>query len=100
MDRVLVHTEALQSFVATVLEQIGLSAEHARITADVLLSADRRGVESHTIARLKWYVDGIKSGVILASPEVRTFKGFYRSIRRHSRAWRRFGTGWMRIFAC
>lgn len=52
----------------------GLSAEDARITADVLLMADRRGIGSHGVARLKRYVDGIKNGVIRTHPAVKTVR--------------------------
>lgn len=52
----------------------GLNAEDARITAGVLISADRRGIGSHGVARLKRYVDGIKSGVIRLDPKVKTIK--------------------------
>lgn len=52
----------------------GLGAEDARITAEVLLSADRRGIGSHGVARLKRYVDGIKNGVIRTHPDVKTVR--------------------------
>jgi len=52
----------------------GLSAEDARITADVLISADRRGIGSHGVARLKRYIDGIKDGVIRLHPTVKTIR--------------------------
>ncbi|MBN2602161.1 MAG: Ldh family oxidoreductase [Candidatus Marinimicrobia bacterium] len=54
----------LKTFVVDILKNTGLSHENAEITADVLISADRRNIESHGVARLKRYVDGIKSGII------------------------------------
>jgi len=68
-SRVLVNNAELENFVVRVLTQSGLSVEDAEITADVLISADRRNIESHGVARLKRYVDGIRSGTI--KPESR-----------------------------
>ncbi|HQO74145.1 MAG TPA: Ldh family oxidoreductase, partial [Candidatus Marinimicrobia bacterium] len=52
----------MDNFVRQVLIAHGLNAEDARITADVLIRADRRGIGSHGVARLKRYVDGLDSG--------------------------------------
>lgn len=51
-----------------------MSAEDARITAEVLISADRRGIGSHGVARLKRYVDGLKKGIIRLNPVVKTIQ--------------------------
>lgn len=67
--RITVKIGALEEFVIEILKQNGLSSENAAITADVLISADRRNIESHGVARLKRYVDGIQSGII--KPECR-----------------------------
>jgi LDH2 family malate/lactate/ureidoglycolate dehydrogenase len=57
-----------------VLVAQGLNPEDARITANVLLMADRRGIGSHGVARLKRYVDGINDGVIRIHPKVETVR--------------------------
>lgn len=67
--RITVQIDALEKFVVEILKHNGLSAENAAITADVLIAADRRNIESHGVARLKRYVDGIQSGII--KPECR-----------------------------
>jgi L-2-hydroxycarboxylate dehydrogenase (NAD+) len=67
--RVTVTIEELRRFVTEILKYSGLSMQNAEITADVLIAADRRNIESHGVARLKRYVDGIKAGVI--RPECR-----------------------------
>lgn len=46
----------LRSFTESVLMHIGCPEEDARLAADVLLTADLRGVDSHGIARLSGYV--------------------------------------------
>jgi LDH2 family malate/lactate/ureidoglycolate dehydrogenase len=51
------------------LTTVGVDAEQARAVAEVLLAADIRGVESHGIARLRWfYVDRIRLGTIEKAP--------------------------------
>jgi LDH2 family malate/lactate/ureidoglycolate dehydrogenase len=48
---------------------MGVSSEDARITADVLVQANLRGIDSHGVARLARYVNGLRDGVMLARPE-------------------------------
>ncbi len=72
--RIFVKTKELKDFTVNILKNQGLSESDSQITASVLLSADRRGIESHGVARLKRYVDGIKNGIIKLSPEIKTIK--------------------------
>ncbi len=58
----------IQDFCVRVFEQLGVSAADARITADVLVAADLRGVASHGVAHLRRYVDAMRVGVINARP--------------------------------
>ncbi len=60
--------------VVSVFTALGISEEDAKITADVLISADRRGIDSHGVARLKRYVDGIKKGTIKKNPQIKIIK--------------------------
>lgn len=62
--RISIKVKDLTNFVAEVLVNVGLPRKDSEITADVLVTADRRNIESHGVARLKRYVDGIRSGVI------------------------------------
>jgi LDH2 family malate/lactate/ureidoglycolate dehydrogenase len=64
-----VRARALASFCARVFEKMGVSAEDARITADVLVEANLRGIDSHGVARLARYVNGLRDGVMLARPD-------------------------------
>ncbi|MFE6282245.1 Ldh family oxidoreductase [Streptomyces sp. NPDC057877] len=68
--RVLVPADALRDFSAALLEKGGLSAEHARTTADVFVWAALRGVESHGIARVPAYLDLLAKGVANATPDL------------------------------
>ena len=63
--KVHVRTEELFQFTKRILLHAGLKDEDADITATVLLSADKRGISSHGVARLKRYLTAIKQGVIL-----------------------------------
>ena len=46
----------LRKFTESVFTKIGCSDEHASLAADVLLSSDLRGIDSHGVARLSGYV--------------------------------------------
>ncbi len=71
-ERVKVVTKELEQFTYEVFKKYGLNDEDAKITTEVLLCADRRGIESHGVARLKRYVDGIKSGMMKTDPDIKT----------------------------
>ncbi|HEX3550699.1 MAG TPA: Ldh family oxidoreductase [Candidatus Elarobacter sp.] len=59
----------LLRFVEQALVAVGVGEDAARIVAEVLVAADRRGIESHGVARLRWfYVDRIRNGRIAAHP--------------------------------
>jgi LDH2 family malate/lactate/ureidoglycolate dehydrogenase len=65
----------LRTFVATVLEKVGVPAEDAATVADVLVAADLRGVESHGVARLEsYYVSRIRAGQLDPKPELATVR--------------------------
>lgn len=69
-SKVLVPADDLSAFAAALLEKGGLSAEHARTTADVLVWAARRGVDSHGTARVPAYLDLLAQGVANAAPRI------------------------------
>ena len=64
-----VRADALSDFCVQVFQELDVSEEDARITADVLVQANLRGIDSHGVARLARYVNGLKDGVMLARPE-------------------------------
>ena len=63
--------EQLHTFTLDMLSKIGCSEKDARTAADVLLSADLRGVDSHGVARLSGYVRLWEKGRINPTPNVR-----------------------------
>jgi len=52
----------VESFMMDVFQGLGVPQEDARICTDVLIAADLRGIESHGVARLKYYYDRIRRG--------------------------------------
>jgi LDH2 family malate/lactate/ureidoglycolate dehydrogenase len=64
-----VWAEPLKAFCVRVFEKLDVPEEDARIAADVLVAADLRGVDSHGVARLRRYVDGLRNGMVIAHPQ-------------------------------
>ncbi|MBV8390250.1 MAG: Ldh family oxidoreductase [Mucilaginibacter sp.] len=52
----LISESTLRSFTENIFTAMGCSAEHARLSADVLIKSDLRGIDSHGVARLQGYV--------------------------------------------
>lgn len=67
----IVQAEALKDFCRRVFVRLGVPEEDAVITADVLVTADLRGISSHGVARMRRYVNGIKSGMMKVRPQVK-----------------------------
>ncbi|TAF56460.1 MAG: Ldh family oxidoreductase, partial [Sphingobacteriia bacterium] len=70
MDQVYTY-ERLLAFCEKVFLAMGCPLEDAQLAAEVLLSADLRGIESHGIARLSGYLRLWEAGRINARPQVR-----------------------------
>jgi L-2-hydroxycarboxylate dehydrogenase (NAD+) len=68
---VIVRPEALHAFMLALFSKQGLPAEDARTVADVLLAADLRGVDSHGVSRIFYYVMKLQAGTINKTPELR-----------------------------
>ncbi len=57
--------DVLESFMVDVFKGVGVPEDEARICADVLITADKRGIDSHGVGRLKpIYYDRIVKGGI------------------------------------
>src|SRR5690606_15768438 len=65
-----IHEQPLRAFTENVFKAMGCSEAHAALAADVLLSADLRGVDSHGVARLSGYVRLWEQGRINATPDI------------------------------
>src|SRR5438309_2405374 len=73
-DTVRVDEKALRGFCEQVLRKLGVPADDARTTTDVLVTADLRGIESHGVARLGRYVTGLKKGFMRPTDQSRVIK--------------------------
>lgn len=62
--------EKLIDFCRAVFLKIGCTEDHAETAADVLVTADLRGVDSHGVARLSGYVRLWEIGRINAKPKI------------------------------
>lgn len=61
-------------FVIAALMKLEVPEEDARVTAEVLVESDLRGIESHGVARFFLYVWRLKAGLINAHPEIKVVK--------------------------
>ncbi len=56
--------DTMERFMTEVFIKAGVPGEDARICADVLITSDKRGIDSHGIGRLKpIYIDRIRQGI-------------------------------------
>jgi len=70
-----IEADVLEKFMRDVFIALGVSAPDAAICAEVLIAADKRGIDSHGIARLKKiYYDRIKSGIQKTTAECRIIR--------------------------
>lgn len=66
--------ECLREFSTRVFLHCGVSQEDAAQAADVLLSADLRGIDSHGVARLHTYFDLLSEGRINSRPQIKLLR--------------------------
>lgn len=56
--------EVMENFMVDVFKKVGVSEEDAKVCADILITADKRGIDSHGVGRFKpIYIDRIKAGI-------------------------------------
>jgi LDH2 family malate/lactate/ureidoglycolate dehydrogenase len=61
----------LGEFCTRVFVKLDVPPEDAGLTADNLVAANLRGIDSHGVARLRRYVNGLRDGVMVARPDDR-----------------------------
>jgi L-2-hydroxycarboxylate dehydrogenase (NAD+) len=69
-----INHEKLIRFVTRSFEKLGVPATDAAIAANVLVTADLRGVDTHGVIRFNptaWYVKWLRDGVMTAKPNIR-----------------------------
>jgi len=73
-ERTYIPVNVVESFMMDVFQGLGVPQEEARICTDVLIASDLRGIESHGVARLKYYYDHIKAGIQFTRSEIEIVK--------------------------
>lgn len=56
--------DELRHFMQSAFTNLGVAETDAEICADILITSDLRGIESHGVGRLRMYVDRIHQGLI------------------------------------
>jgi L-2-hydroxycarboxylate dehydrogenase (NAD+) len=69
-----VPVEVVRQFMIDVFVALGTPVVDARICADVLITSDLRGIESHGVGRLKYYFDRIQAGLHRTETEIEIVK--------------------------
>ncbi len=70
-DDVRVDWRDLTAFTASVFERAGMPPDDAAIEAEVLVWANLRGVDSHGVLRIPWYVELMDKGDMNPRPRIR-----------------------------
>ena len=71
-DAVRVQPDSLRATVAAIFEKLSVPSDDAQLAADVLVTADLRGVETHGVSNmLRTYIAGYNSGEINPRPNWR-----------------------------
>ena len=71
-EHVYLERKPLQIFCQQVFQKLGVAEEDAGIVADVLVTADAMEIPSHGVIRMRRYVEGLKSGLMLPNASVET----------------------------
>ena len=74
MERRRFDVKSLKKLAKAIFETQGLSPSKAQDVADVMLEADRMGIESHGIQRIGMYMQGMKLGRIDPTAEISLVK--------------------------
>ncbi len=74
MIMIRVKPDVLKNLVSRIFVGLGVPKKDAKITADVLVTADLRGIESHGVVRLPRYINGLKSGLISPIAKIKIIK--------------------------
>ncbi len=62
--------DLLQAFMIKVFTKLGVPEDEAAICAEVLITSDLHGIESHGIGRLKMYFDRIREGILKPETDI------------------------------
>jgi len=66
--------EPLHEFTKEVFVRVGMPPEGAEAEAGALIWANLRGVDSHGVLRIPWYVENVDKGVMNPKPNIQVIK--------------------------
>ena len=66
--------EALSEFTREVFVRVGMPPEDAATEASVLMWANLRGVDSHGVLRIPWYLGNVDKGIMNLKPNIKVVK--------------------------
>ena len=66
--------EPLKEFTAEVFTRMGMPPQDAETEASVLSWANRRGVDSHGVGLIPWYLENIDRGIMNPKPNIQVLK--------------------------
>lgn len=69
-----VSIDTIRSQIESILASWGMPAEHVKTTAELMVEADARGIDSHGIGMLPQYHDRRNAGKIIVPGEIRVVK--------------------------
>ena len=70
-DIIYIDFKTLKNFIRDIFVGLNVSKADSEIIADVLITSDLRGIDSHGIQRLKMYYDRIKKGIYCRTRKVK-----------------------------
>ncbi len=70
----IVPANVLENFMRDIFIKLGVTPDNARVCAEILITSDLRGIESHGIQRMKMYYDRIRNGMQFADAPVETVR--------------------------
>jgi L-2-hydroxycarboxylate dehydrogenase (NAD+) len=73
-SEVRIERASLEAFCEKVFLSHGVGAEDSRVAAAVLVAADAMGIASHGVGRLRRYVEGLKSGLMVPAAPVEALR--------------------------
>lgn len=73
-DELRIDAASLQDFISAVFTEAGMPPADAAMEAEVLVWANLRGIDSHGVLRLSWYLEMIDQGEMNAQPTLKTLK--------------------------
>ena len=73
-NEIRVNWKSLQKFTQEVFIKVGLPPEDAGIVAEVLVWANLRGVDSHGVLRIPWYVELANANLMNPKPKIKVLK--------------------------